>query len=254
MYTKALIHANGKSQGFKEVLQELGLTVYSRPVNAHSRMLIARTGIWLPGGTIVISRLRNRALQKSVDEFWRLASPDGQTYHMVYPPKGVIFEGSADALFYGEENDVFVCGYGQRTNRDGARFITDVVYQRTGRQFEALKLTSKYFCRLALCFRPIGNDLLWYPSAFAKQDQGVVRDMVREWTNQRDPMDVTAKDAYNFACSGIPLRTREGKWVYLSNAISDELQRTLKNRGITPIIVPTQNHQKYLWCSTLLFS
>lgn len=126
------------------------------------------------------------------------------------------FEGHGDALFW---KKILIGGYGLRSEDVGVMLAAEFVEK----ELVLLKMIDEDFYHLDTCFCPLGDKALFYPHAF---DAASIRDLEKAG----ELIEVSAKDAYLFACNGVYLETGFGP-KFIAHELSGKLRNTLEKLG-----------------------
>ncbi len=190
--------------------------------NLPDLVFTANAGVVL-GKTVVVSRFRYPERQREEPFFREWFERNGFT--LAPWPENVSFEGAGDALFDRGKKLIW-CGFGFRSDEAVAPMLQKIF----NRPAIGLKLTDPRFYHLDTCLCPLEDGyLLYYPEAF--DDAG--REQIAANVAREKLIAVSKEDAAQYACNAVDL---DGH-IFLNGA-SDELQKRLRQAGLTPVITP----------------
>lgn len=188
----------------------------------------ANAGLVL-GNRVIVSHFRSveRQGEEAHDRAWFTE----HGFESLDWPQDLPFEGAGDALFDRGQELLWV-GYGFRSHRSVAALLE----KRLGRKTAPLNLVDPRFYHLDTCLCPLSDgSLLYFPAAFDDPSRKLIEVLV--------PADkriaVEESDALQFCCNAVDL---DGH-VFMNGA-SEQLQRELRARGLTPVIVPLSEFMK----------
>ncbi len=161
------------------------------------------------GRTAILSRFRHPQRQPEEERFARWF--DAQGYAVIRLPREVFFEGAGDLL---GNQEAWFGGYRQRTDVRAYEVVQPVL----GREIIPLALVDARFYHLDTCLCPLtGGEVLWFPGAFDRQGQMVVRDRVP--VSRR--IEVPEEEAFRFACNAVCL----GRHVVIPEGCPDTVRQ-----------------------------
>lgn len=163
------------------------------PVEGLPDMVFTANAGVVIGQTAMLSRFRHAQRQPEEARFAQWF--DAQGYTVIRLPRDVCFEGAGDLL---GNREVWFGGYRQRTDLRAY----EVVQPLLGCDIIPLALVDARWYHLDTCLCPLtGGDVLWFPGAFDRQGQVVVRDRVP--VSRR--IEVREDEAMRFACNAVCL-------------------------------------------------
>ena len=150
--------------------------------------------------TVILSNNRHKERQGESPLFKRWFLDNG--YRVIELPKGVYFEGAADAIFF---NGVLFMGYGFRTSKESHKIIAgtfDVDYV-------SCELVDPRFYHLDTCFLPMDGRLIYYRKAFSEKSVDKMLKAVLEQClfNQKHLDILNVEDLYaeQFICNSVEI-------------------------------------------------
>lgn len=163
---------------------------------------------------VILSRFRYPERQPEETQFERWFRDHG--YEVTPLPPGFFFEGAGDLL--GTE-DVWFGGHLQRSDIRAYQFLGPLA----GRDILPLALVDPRFYHLDTCFCPLsGGEVIWFPDAFDRYGQTVIRDRVP--VSRR--IEVPEEEALRFACNAVCL----GRHVVIPEGCPGTM-KTLEDHG-----------------------
>jgi N-dimethylarginine dimethylaminohydrolase len=193
---------------------KMGLEVELVPQmeGAPDMVFTANAGI-VAGTKVLLSRFRHAERQVEVAPFRRWFEESG--YTCIEPNPECAFEGEGDALF---ADGVLVAGYLKRSEICSHQWLSEEL----GVQVLSVELTDGRWYHLDTAFFWIGGrTVVWYPGAFDRYAQSVIRDRF-------DTIEVAEEEALRFACNAVVV---EGH-VALADGCP-KLSAMLEQRGFT---------------------
>ncbi len=116
------------------------------------------------------------------------------------------------------------------------RSVAALLENKLGRKTAPLNLVDPRFYHLDTCLCPLSDgSLLYFPAAFDDPSRALIEVLVPE----EKRIAVDESDALQFCCNAVDLDDH----VFMNGA-SEKLQRALRARGLTPVIVPLSEFMK----------
>lgn len=156
--------------------------------NLPDMVFTANAGFQFNNKNIILSRFRHPERQGEEGYFADWFEANGYTVHRTKN----YFEGQGDLLRDGHSR--LWMGTGFRTDLGAADEVETLVDQWV----EPLELVDPRWYHLDTCFCPLPNgELLWYPGAFSRQSQDLIR------SRFDTTIDVCEEDALTFCCNSV---------------------------------------------------
>jgi N-dimethylarginine dimethylaminohydrolase len=141
-------------------------------------------------------------------------------------------EGHGDVLWHPDGSRIYA-GYGFRSTRGGAAKLSEAM-ARLGIPVVPIELIDPWCYHLDTCLRPLNSDAaLIYPGAFSADALATLRN---HWTRLHL---LTTDEAHQFMGNGI---VSGGS--YIAPRMSPQIERILREEGLTPVLVETSEFEK----------
>lgn len=192
------------------------------PIDGLPDMVYAANGATVVDGVVYSARFR-----------YAERAPEGPAYEKWFADAGFttrtareINEGEGDILLVG---DVFLAGYGFRTDRSSHGELAELV----GREVVSLELVDPHYYHLDTALAVLDSDpaqplVAYYPPAFSAESQRVLAEMYP------DAVIATERDAVALGLNAVS----DGRRVVLAPGATD-LAAALRDRGFEPFAVDT---------------
>lgn len=221
--------ASEQWDGLYQVLKTYASVALVEPQKGWPDMVFTANAGLVLGDRVVLSRFFHPERQGEEPYFQKWFEDHG--YQVYTLPQSLPFEGAGDALF-DRDTGLLWAGYGFRSELDSHPFLS----QWLEVEVLSLRLVDPRFYHLDTCFCPLTDGyLLYYPGAFDTYSNRLIE--LRVPPEKR--MIVQDLDAINFACNSVNIDR-----LVVMNQASDELKRTLGDRGFTVIETPLSEFLK----------
>lgn len=221
----------------KEVYQSLGIRVNLIQSQPNLPDMVYCSNQVLPylqpdgNHGVVISKMRHPQRQPETKFYkdWFRENCHFRTFD-IPSDCGWSFEGMGDAVWT-PGRYLLWGGYGLRTDKEVYSFISD----RLKVPIIVLRLVNEDFYHLDTCLSFLSEkSALYYPEAFDADTLEMIHHFIE------DPIPVSKKDAYNFACNA---HCPDTKHVIIHEG-STETESKLREKGFTPIPIQTSEFMK----------
>jgi len=224
-------------ENLRDVLQQNGCEIETvSPIPGLEDMVFAANQVFVGakegyGKFVVPSRMVYESRQHEVQFFaeW-CRQHDYQVIDLDFG--GDYLEGHGDLLWHPNGSCIFA-GYGFRSTRGGVEKFAAAM-SKMGIAVEPLRLVDPYCYHLDTCLCPLNDEAaLIFPGAYSGEALAVLHKI---WTRVHL---LTADEAHRFMGNGIVINGR-----YITPYVTPQLEKTLRDEGLTPIVVDTSEFEK----------
>ena len=224
-------------ENLRDVLQQNGCEIETvSPIPGLEDMVFAANQVFVGakegyGKFVVPSRMVYESRQHEVQFFaeW-CRQHDYQVIDLDFG--GDYLEGHGDLLWHPNGSCIFA-GYGFRSTRGGVEKFAAAM-SKMGIAVEPLRLVDPYCYHLDTCLCPLNDEAaLIFPGAYSGEALAVLHKI---WTRVHL---LTADEAHRFMGNGIVINGS-----YITPYVTPQLEKTLRDEGLTPIVVDTSEFEK----------
>ena len=224
-------------ENLRDVLQQNGCEIETvSPIPGLEDMVFAANQVFVGakegyGKFVVPSRMVYESRQREVQFFAEWCRE--HAYQIIDLDFGSDYlEGHGDLLWHPNGSCIFA-GYGFRSTRGGVDKFAAAM-SKMGIAVEPLRLVDPYCYHLDTCLCPLNDEAaLIFPGAYSGEALAVLHKI---WTRVHL---LTADEAHRFMGNGIVINGR-----YITPYVTPQLEKTLRDEGLTPIVVDTSEFEK----------